>query len=292
MSKAFQGKHAIHVILKRLRDKYGLKWLRISMSYHKFANLSEILVGDLNNKLMEGIGLKDFDKLKCNCYSTKVDGECIYKSECRRSIVVYKAECKVCGMHYIGNTQQKLKARMGQHFNETKNLVNKGKTSDSFAGHFAMHLEEKMKGKKEKKVTSKDVRSLVKMSILWGGKPISCNKSFGRLNCYLCMHERISILESIRKDWKTGVRKCINNNSEIYGSCWHKPRFHRFSSCNLSSADDGRSPEKSEQVQTPLSLPRTPLGDITNDFLCREVNSDVSVGTDRERNGKILLFDV
>ena len=56
VSKAFQGKHAIHVILKKLRDKCNLKWLSISMSYHKFANLSEILAGDLNNKLMEGIG--------------------------------------------------------------------------------------------------------------------------------------------------------------------------------------------------------------------------------------------
>ena len=134
---------------------------------------------------------------------------------------------------------------------------------------------------------------MVKVSILWGGKPISCNKSFGRLNCYLCMHERISILESIRKDWKTGVKKCINSNSELYGSCRHKPRFHRFSSCNLSSADDGRnSPEKSEQVLTPLSLPRTPLGDITNNFLCREISSDVSVGTDTENNGEILVLDV
>ena len=98
-----------------------------------------------------------------------------------------------------------MKARIGKHFNETKNLVNKGKTSDSFAGHFAMHLEDKMKGK-DKNVTINDVRNMVKMSILWGGKAISCNKSFGRLNCYLCMYERISILESIRKDGKTGVR--------------------------------------------------------------------------------------
>ena len=50
--------------------------------------------------------------------------------------------------------------------------------------------------------------------------------------------------------------------------------------------------KKSEQVLTPLSLPRTPLGDITNNFLCRETNSDVSVGTDREINGEILVLDV
>ena len=120
------------------------------MSYHKFANVSEIFVGDFNAKLMKGIGSKDFDQLDCNCYSSKVDGECIFNSEWRKSIVVYKAECKVCGMHYIGNTQKKLKTRLSQHFNETKKLVNKGKTSDSFATHFGSHFEEKpiIKGEK------------------------------------------------------------------------------------------------------------------------------------------------
>ena len=155
--------------------------------------------------------------------------------------MVYKVECKECGMHYIGNTQQKLKNRIGQLLNDTENLMNKGKTSDSFAGHFASHFEEKNK-RKTKTIAIKDVREMVKVSVLWGGKPISCNKSFGKLNCYLCMHERINILESIRKDNKTKMRTCINNNSEIYAAYRHKPKFHRFS-C-LSSADDGQSPEK------------------------------------------------
>ena len=70
---------------------------------------------------------------------------------------------------------------MSQHFNQTKNLVNRGKISDSFANHFASHFEEKNKGKR-KQIAIKDVRNLVKMSILWGEKPIYCNKSFGKLN--------------------------------------------------------------------------------------------------------------
>ena len=86
------------------------------------------------------------------------------------------------------------------------------------------------------------------------------------------------------------MRKCINNNSEIYGSCRHKPKFDRFSNC-LSSADDEQSPEKRVQVLTP-SQSRTPLGDITNNFLLREINSKLSVGTDRKKNGKMLVMDV
>jgi hypothetical protein len=33
----------LHKELKRLRDKHGLTWLRIAMSYHKFSNLGEKL---------------------------------------------------------------------------------------------------------------------------------------------------------------------------------------------------------------------------------------------------------
>ena len=111
------------------------------MSYHRFSNLGEIFQGNLNNKLMKNITSKDFMDLKCNCNnSTTVDGKCIYDSNCRKSIVIYKATCKECGSYYIGNTQQKLKLRMNQHFADTKNLVNNEKFSDSFAKHFASHL--------------------------------------------------------------------------------------------------------------------------------------------------------
>ena len=86
----------IHAILKKLRDKYNLKWLRISMSYHKFTNLGEIFQGDLNDdKVMDGITSKDFMDLNCNCIqSTTVNGKCICGGNCRKSIVVYKAICK------------------------------------------------------------------------------------------------------------------------------------------------------------------------------------------------------
>jgi hypothetical protein len=49
-----------HAILKELRNKHGLTWLWMSMSYHKFSNLWEIFQGDLNWKLMDGIISCDF----------------------------------------------------------------------------------------------------------------------------------------------------------------------------------------------------------------------------------------
>ena len=45
------------------------------------------------------------------------------------------------------------------------------------------------------------------------------------------------------------------------------------------------------QVLTP-SPSRKPLGGITNDFLCREINSKLDVGTDGGSNGEILVMEV
>jgi hypothetical protein len=65
MSKGWNN--PIHAILKELRNKHGLVWLHISMSYHKFSNLREIFQGDLNRKLMDGIVSRDFMDQPCNC---------------------------------------------------------------------------------------------------------------------------------------------------------------------------------------------------------------------------------
>ena len=96
--ETWSGANSIHVTLKKLRNKCDLKWLRMSMSYHKFSNLNEIFQGDLNNKLMKNITSRDFMDLNCNCNrGSKIDGECICGKECRKSIVVHKATCNDCG---------------------------------------------------------------------------------------------------------------------------------------------------------------------------------------------------
>ena len=89
-------------------------------------------------------------------------------------------------------------------------------------------------------------------SILWQGNPVSVQKSLGTKNCVLCMKERTTILKSMYKT----PNLLINNNSEIYGSCRHKPRFHRFSPPSTgtdesyggrkSSSRDSLTPENSE----------------------------------------------
>ena len=55
-------------------------------------------------------------------------------------MVVYKATCKHSWKFYIGNTQNKVKDRIFTHLDKTRNLINKGVKSDSFASHFANHF--------------------------------------------------------------------------------------------------------------------------------------------------------
>ena len=185
------------------------------MSYHKFSNLRETFQQDLSAKIMKGVQSKDFMERDCNCNkSTKNEkGLCIYNGQCRKSVVVYKATCLSCSMVYIGNTQQKLKSRMDQHLGDVVKLVNKDEKSDSFASHFASHCEGD--NDKETKLKRKDVRSKVKVEIIWQGDAISCMKSFGQLNCSLCMRERLEILKMSKQD----PENLINSKSEIYGAC-------------------------------------------------------------------------
>jgi hypothetical protein len=65
-----------------------------------------------------------------------------------------------CDESYIGQTQQKLKDRMGQHLNDIKKLITKGIKSDSFASHFTNHC------KRETKPTNDELHRMMKVKII------------------------------------------------------------------------------------------------------------------------------
>ena len=90
------------------------------------------------------------------------------------------------------------------------------------------------------------------MDILWKGNPITCVKSFGKINCSLCMKERLLILNALGD--KMDKKRLINSNNELYGACRHKPKFHRYTTYN-SSADEGQlSPERDTNSTVTPSL--------------------------------------
>ena len=80
------------------------------------------------------------------------------------------------------------------------------------------------------------------MEVIWKGNPISCSKSFGKLNCTLCMKERLAILKTLGD--KDNKRRLINSNTELHGACRHKPKFHRFTHYTSSTDDGQKSPER------------------------------------------------
>jgi hypothetical protein len=128
------------------------------MSYHKFLNLGEKFNSDLSGKVMKDkIDMEKMDR-PCNCNkSTLLDnGHCLYEDQCRKSMVVYDLECKLCNSHYVGKTQQYLKERTQEHFGDVWKVIETGREkygpnwrgsgsyarADAFAKHFADHCRD------------------------------------------------------------------------------------------------------------------------------------------------------
>jgi hypothetical protein len=242
-------KEPIHKLLKKLKSKFDLPWLRISMSYHRFPNMREMLAGDLSKKLSEGVESFDFKVRDCNCRGGRGPGKCQYGNHCRMPIVIYKITCKMTNKIYIGNTQQHFKMRMKGHFQDVKKLMEKGVHSDSYARHFAGIWPRGAAAP-----TPGMQRDLIKCEILWQGNPISVVKTFGKNTCALCNRERMEIIKISRATPNILINSC----SEIHGACRHKPRFHRYHEQDNPSADDRKKREK-----VPLEAPN-PIRRRTN----------------------------
>ena len=54
------------------------------------------------------------------------------------------------------------------------------------------------------------------------------------------MKERLEILKQSRKN----PDKLLNSNSELYGACRHKTKFHRYTRNMPASTDEGDNPER------------------------------------------------
>ena len=207
----------IHRIIKELRDQFQLQWLCVSMAYKRFLNVQDLFNGDLISKIMCDIQSQDFIYQTCNCNTrTKVNGLCPFKGNCRTPCAVYEAKCNLCNKSYIGQTQNFVKTRIGQHIGDVRHLLKRGTASDTFASHFASHLKET--------ASTTDIGRTMTCSILWQGNPITAMKTFTTPKCQLCMKERLIIA----RKWIKNPGNLINSCSEIYGKCRHNPKFHQF----------------------------------------------------------------
>ena len=226
-------------MIKKLCDRYGLKWLRVRMAHKRHQNICEIVQANLSNKLAQILQSIDFKNRNCNCNTASlVHGQCPYKSDCRRACIIYDTKCRICQESYVGNTQNYYKKRFNGHFADVQKKVVLGEKSDSFANHFARHFS--------KKPSPSELWEMIDFSIIWQGNAIQLSKMFGKSLCKFCMMERLTILDRCRNDQSKMINKC----SEIFGSCRHKPCFHRFT----RSTDDAEKVEKKFlQIETKLS---------------------------------------
>jgi hypothetical protein len=217
----------IHTIIKKLRNKFDLKWLRISMSYHRFLNMREMLQGDLSKKLIKGIKSCDFKVRDCNCRSGRGTGKCQYGGFCRMLIVIYRVTCKMTNKIYIGNTQQHFKMRMSSHFQDVKKLMEKGIHLDSYVRHFTGIWT------RGAAAPSSEMQwDMIQCDILWKGNLISIVKTFGKTTYALCNRERMEIIKLSRSTPDILINSC----SEIHGACRHKLRFQRYHAQETPSA--------------------------------------------------------
>jgi hypothetical protein len=210
------------IIDKILENFPSLKWLRYSISYKKFSSVSQMIQGDLMRKVGENIITVDDERKKCNCRIPKGELKtCRYDGVCYESNVVYEIECKTTGKKYIGNTSQKVKKRMEQHWDTVRRLKNTGEKSTSFASHFASLIPDS-----NKIISAPKCREIAPTSIriIWQGDTILCNKFFRTNKCLLCAKEKFEILKRWMKDKNNQINQC----NEIYGGCRHIPKFHRL----------------------------------------------------------------
>ena len=63
------------------------------MSYHRFNNLANLLNGDIAAKIGRGILYKYLMDRESKCsFTSKVNGECVYKGKCRTKCLIYEVK--------------------------------------------------------------------------------------------------------------------------------------------------------------------------------------------------------
>ena len=89
------------IFLKELWENYQFKWLRMSMSYHKFSSMEYLFNGDLKRKLIPVEGIEDYTWANrlYNCNHSKIINDlCMYGGNFRRIMVMHGA-----GYSYIAH---------------------------------------------------------------------------------------------------------------------------------------------------------------------------------------------
>ena len=80
-------------------------------------------------------------------------------------------------------------------------------------------------------------------SVLWQGNPLSTVQTFGTPHCKLCSKERLEIYKRARYKRET----LINDRTNLFEACNHKPSFHRYKvdECTDETQESRKGPAES-----------------------------------------------
>ena len=124
--------------------------------------------------------------------------------------------CRLCISVYVLNTQNTLKNRLEQNFQDVAQKVQLDKNLDTSAAHSAQNFDQNP--------TPQQCREIMEFEILSTINPIRWMKTWSKYSCTVCTKEKLEIISSSRCRYD----KLMNACSELYRACRHNPRFHRF----------------------------------------------------------------
>ena len=130
--------------------------------------------------------------------------------------LTYKVKSLMCESMNIGNTQQKFKKIIDGHLSNLLHLLKNGQKPDSFAAHSEQHFNA---------TTSHTyLRTCTEIKLLKQLNLVGEMKKITKLNCNLCMEERLMMLKNLPEKQVM----VMNKNLEIYGASRNKKVFHQF----------------------------------------------------------------
>ena len=118
------------------------------MVFKRHNNFKEMLLGDLQSKLMRSVADGSYILTKagnpkgCTC-QIKVNGECMYSEECNQSSLIYKLTCKYCSDYYNGQTSGTLRKRCGNHVTDVGQFWKKKKEFELRTGILSEIIEQR-----------------------------------------------------------------------------------------------------------------------------------------------------
>ena len=110
----------------------------------------------------------------------------------------------MCDAIYIGNIKNKFTKITDIHFSSLQRSIKTGKNQQHF----------------QYTMSCTDLHKCMSFKVVKQLNPILAMKSFTKPICYLCMEERLAILNNLHN-----LKVILMKKKELYEACWSKANF-------------------------------------------------------------------